>query len=102
MTQRAFSFWAADVEEERLRTVLHDNTGPDTAARRLGEWLLAHGPATTGEIVEWGRQHLCSSVLERLRLNLRRDCGWPIRSRLRPNSHTHVYWVEGVMEEPQP
>lgn len=85
----------------RLMQTLVANTGPDTVARRLGEWFLAHGPATTGEIVEFGSPW-CSSILQRLYVDLRGRCGWPVKSKRIPGRKTFIYWLGGVMEEPRP
>lgn len=65
-----------DPRLERLRAVTREGS----KARLLGEWLLdtMHGKATTGDLADWGRRHYCSSVFERLRLDLRGKARWRI------------------------
>lgn len=63
-------------------------------ARYLGEWLLDHPEGvTTAELAEWGRNHHCSSCMERLRLDLRGRCRWRIEVRVLPDRTSRLYTV---------
>lgn len=99
MNQPAFDthmIRAADLLES-----LKQHCVPGKAAYRLGQWLLEHGPVTTGQIADLGRAILCSSVFERLRCDLVKRCGWPINTRPIPGRKTCWYWIEGVHQEPK-
>ena len=83
-----------DLRLERL----HACTKPGSKARYLGEWMLDHPQGvTTAELAEWGRNHLCSSVMERLRLDLRKRCQWNIEAIDLPGRSSRLYVVrEGL------
>lgn len=73
---------------------LHAKCKEGSKARYLGEWMLDHPHGvTTAELSEWGRRHLCSSVMERLRLDLRGRCRWRIEVRLLPDRTSRLYTV---------
>jgi hypothetical protein len=80
-----------DPRLERLYAV----TRPGSKARLLGEWLLAKGKggASTAELAEWGRGR-CSSVMERLRCDLRGKAKWDIRVYELPGRASKLYVVQ--------
>lgn len=72
---------------------LFANTKPKSHARALGERFLLRRSLTTAQIMDVDG-YMCSSILERLRCDLRGRCGWHIEVESIEGQHSKRYTLQ--------